>query len=76
MVNYGDVFIIEKGIQISYSKAHIYPAPVIFRFCTVGEILCWFFALAFFLQEDAEAKKAFIFNTASVRCCCRKEKNE
>lgn len=32
MVNYRDVFIIEKGIQISYSKAPIYLTLILFWF--------------------------------------------
>ncbi len=77
MVNYRDVFIIEKGKQISYSNAPVYPTAVYLSvFVLSVKFRADFLLLLFFLQEDAEAKKTFIFNTASVRCCVGRKKNE
>ncbi len=53
MVNYRDVFIIEKGIQISYSKV----PRLSFGFCTVVQLLCWFFAFSFFYKKMRKQRK-------------------
>ncbi len=62
MVNYRDVFIIEKGIQISYSKAPVYPTPVIFRFLYCRWNFVLIFCFCFFFYKKMRKQRKLLFS--------------